>query len=68
MNRDSKGICYDKSRNRYIAYLKINNELKLFDRFESESDAIEARKAAEEKYFGEFSYSNSVNSTITGEL
>lgn len=68
MNRNSKGVCYDKTHDRYIAYLKVNYEPKIFEYFKSESEALETRKAAEEKYFGEFSYANSVNDTTTGEL
>lgn len=68
MNRNSKGVCYDSARNRYIAYLKVNYEPKFFGHFKSENEAIEARKFAEQKYFGEFSYTNSVNDTTTGEL
>lgn len=67
MNRNAKGVCYDKSHDRYIAYLTVDYEQKLFEYFRNESEALEARKAAEEKYFGEFSYSNSINDTIAGE-
>lgn len=50
------GISYCKSRKKYEVYIaKIH--LGYYDNLE---DAIAARKEAEEKYFGEYSYDNSI--------
>lgn len=54
------GVVWAKSRNKWKAEIKINDKtiyLGSYDRFE---DAIKARKEAEEKYFGNFSYDNSM--------
>ena len=45
-----------KNRPAYIAIDKKQIHLGLFDKFE---DAVKARKEAEDKYFGEWSYDNS---------
>lgn len=45
-----KGIHYDKSRNKWMAYIKGKN----LGRFNSKEEAIEARKQAEIDYFGEY--------------
>lgn len=60
MNRDSKGVHFVEKDNRYVAYIKINGERKHLGSFANENDAIKARKDAEDRYFGEYSYSNSV--------
>jgi hypothetical protein len=53
------GVIWHRRSSKWRAFIRINGkqiELGLFDRFE---DAVVARKEAEEKYFGEFSYDNS---------
>lgn len=53
------GVYWHKQSNKWIAYIQVNKKhihLGSFDNFE---DAVKARKEAEEKYFGEFSYDNS---------
>lgn len=53
------GVIWHKRSGKWRAYIRVNGkqiELGLYDRFE---DAVRARKQAEEKYFGEFSYDNS---------
>lgn len=54
------GISFEKDRNKYKAYITINGRLKNIGRFDNIEDAIKARKEAEEKYYGEFSYDNSI--------
>lgn len=56
-----KGVCFDKSRNKYEAYIKINGKKKHLGRYENKEDANKARMEAEELYFGEYSYKNSMN-------
>lgn len=53
------GVIWHKRSGKWRAYIRLNGrqiELGLYERFES---AVQARKEAEEKYFGEFSYDNS---------
>lgn len=54
------GVYWDKCRNKWAAYIKKNYKNIYIGRFESKDDAIKARKEAEEKYFGEYSYDNSM--------
>lgn len=54
------GICWAKRENKWLARITVDGKeifLGYFDKFE---DAVKARKEAEEKYFGEFSYDNSM--------
>lgn len=54
------GVSWNKLYSKWEAYIAVNNKkiyLGLFDRFE---DAVKTRKEAEEKYFGEYSYDNSM--------
>lgn len=54
------GVCWHKKSQRWVARITVDNhriELGSFSNFE---DAVKARKEAEEKYFGEYSYDNSV--------
>lgn len=57
------GVTWDKNRNKWIAQIHINNKNIHLGRFISFEDAVKARKKAEEKYFGEFSYDNSQNNS-----
>ena len=53
------GVYWAKNCNKWRAYITINHkriDLGVFDIFE---EAVTVRKAAEEKYFGEYSYNNS---------
>ena len=55
------GVCFDKKINKWYAQIKVKNKKRItlgyFTNFE---DAVVARKQAEEKYFGEYSYDNSI--------
>lgn len=57
------GVSYSKTENRWIAHIGINNERhrKRFTNFE---DAVKQRKAWEEKYFGKYSYDNSIKGVM----
>jgi hypothetical protein len=53
------GVCWNKKSNKYRAYIQKdgkNHNLGFFVNFE---DAVKARKEAELKYFGEYSYDSS---------
>lgn len=53
------GVFWDKSKNKWIPRIRLSGKdiyLGVYDNFD---DAVKVRKAAEEKYFGEWSYDNS---------
>ena len=55
------GVSWFSKTNQWRAHITVNRKfihLGLFDKFE---DAVKVRKKAEDKYFGEYSYDNSVN-------
>lgn len=51
----TKGVVFDGRRQRWIAQIFSHGKLKSLGRFAEKDDAIAARKAAEEKFHGEFS-------------
>ena len=55
------GVCFDKRINKWYAQIKVKNKKRItlgyFTNFE---EAVVARKEAEQKYFGEYSYDNSL--------
>ena len=50
------GVFYDKTHEKWVAEIGYNNENIKLGYFKDIEKAIEARKQAEEKYFGEFAY------------
>ena len=54
------GVNWDNESQKWRARLWANGQMYHLGRFGNFDDAVKARKAAEEKYFGEFSYDNSV--------
>lgn len=60
MNKNSKGVCFDKRRQKYMAYIGYNSKHYFLGYFDTEEEAISVRKNAEEKYFDEYSYTNSI--------
>lgn len=48
------GVCWDKSKNKWVARLENEGKIKLFKRFDKKEDAIKARLEAEIKYFKQF--------------
>lgn len=57
------GVYFDNHSNKWAAEIKINRKKISLGHFKEFNDAVAARKEAEEKYFGEFSYDNSVMNT-----
>jgi len=57
------GVSYSRTENRWIAHIGINNE-KYKKRFINFEDAVKQRKEWEEKYFGEYSYNNSMKEVM----
>ena len=49
-HKGRKGYCYDKSRNKWLASISINNKHKTLGRFDNEEDARAAYIQAKEKY------------------
>lgn len=56
------GVYYIKHTKKWNAYLEINHQRINLGYYNNFDDAVKARKNAEEKYFGEYSYDNSINS------
>lgn len=52
------GVSFDKGK--WVANITLNGVAKYLGRFSNFDDAAMARKEAEEKYFGEYSYDNSM--------
>lgn len=57
------GVSYSRTEDRWIAHISINNE-KHQKRFVNFEDAVKQRKEWEEKYFGEYSYNNSMKEVV----
>ena len=54
------GVVWVKDMQQWRAEIKINTKTIYLGFFNNKDDAIAARKSAEEKYFGEYSYDNSM--------
>lgn len=54
------GVSWDANRKKWAANLSCGGVNYRLGRFDSFDEAVAARKAAEEKYFGEYSYDNSM--------
>ena len=54
------GVHYSKRYNKWIAQITINGKILHLGTFEKFDDAVSARKKAENKYFKEYSYDNSM--------
>lgn len=54
------GVYWDKSTCTWLAAIKLNRKMINLGHYENKEDAIKVRKEAEEKYFGEWSYDNSM--------
>lgn len=55
------GVSWNKRRKKWVARIMVNHKRICLGSFEEFDDAVKARKEAEDKYFGEFSYNNSQN-------
>lgn len=54
------GVYWDKAKQRWCAEIMINRKNIYIGVYKNFNDAVIARKKAEEKYFGEYSYDNSM--------
>lgn len=55
------GVSWNKRQKKWVARIMVNHKNICLGSFEGLDDAAKARKEAEDKYFGEFSYNNSQN-------
>jgi hypothetical protein len=55
-----KGVCWDKSRNKWMASIKHNGKHIFLGRFNNKELAIKVREDAAKKYFKEFTYNEGV--------
>ena len=62
------GVNWDADSGKWRARLWAYGKMYHFGRFDNFNDAVKARKDAEEKYFGEFSYDNSMKGVYNNEL
>ena len=53
------GVCLNKNKTRWLASITVDNHRYRLGSFVNFEDAVQARKEAEEKYYGEYSYANS---------
>lgn len=58
------GVCWHKGINRWESYISVNKKRIHLGAFTNFEDAVKVRKEAEEKYFGEFSYDNSMKGVV----
>ena len=58
------GVNWDKRRNKWNARIGVNYVRIHLGNFDNFDDAVKARKEAEEKYFGEYSYDNSMKTEV----
>lgn len=49
-----KGVCFDKSKGKYMAHITVNYKFKFLGYFTDIESATEARRIAKEMFFGEF--------------
>ena len=61
------GVYYGKNINKWIANIRIDGKTKYLGCYEDKEDAIKARKEAEDKYYGEYSYDNSMKGDENNE-
>ena len=54
------GITWRNDSNKWRVRIQVNNKSISIGSYDTIEDAIEARNKAEEKYFGEYSYANSM--------
>ena len=58
------GVTFDKNKNKWMAQIGYKGKNIYLGRYTNFEDAVNARKEAEEKYFGEYSYENSIKNFI----
>lgn len=56
---NATGVSFYKKNNKWGAHIKVNDKFVFLGLYEHFDDAVKARREAEDKYYGEFSYYNS---------
>lgn len=56
-----KGVNWDNKSNKWVVRISINHNRLFLGRYDNLEDAKFIREQAEEKYYGEYSYKNSIN-------
>ena len=56
-----KGVNWSNAHNKWIARISVNNKRIYLGGFDTFEEAKNARELAEEQYYGEYSYKNSIN-------
>ena len=54
------GVCWNKNKQKWIVRITVNKKVIYLGYYINFEDAVKVRKNAEEKYFGEYSYDNSM--------
>ena len=55
-NMTTKGVSYDKARDLWKSYIKVNYRQIFLGRFKEKKDALNAYRVASERHFGAFSF------------
>lgn len=55
------GVNYNKNYDKWVARIGVDKKRIYLGCYDTFDEAVKARKEAEEKYFGEYSYDNSIN-------
>ena len=63
-----KGVTWDKKWGKWSSRIHVNKEAIYLGSFDTFEQAVAARKTAEEKYFGEYSYDNSMAASSLNEV
>lgn len=63
-----KGVSWHKRDNIWEVHITVNKRQIYLGRFENFDDAVRVREEAEEKYFGEYSYKNSMKTAMDNRL
>ena len=61
------GVSWNRRKEEWESYITIDDKRKGLGYFSNFDDAVAARKAAEERYFGEYSYDNSIKDGVNGK-
>ena len=59
------GVFWNKRQQKWVAAITVNHKKIWLGAFNVFNEAVKARKEAEEKYFGEYSYDNSISYNIS---
>lgn len=61
MNTNAKGYYFNKGKGKWTAEIMLNKKRIHLGHFNTEQEAVDARRVAEKKYFGEFAFNHNVH-------